>query len=116
MRVYEKLPKPLTDDELLRYGQELAAEVKRLGAIEQERKTAMAQLRAAGEATREKVVELTMLISSGYSKTEVEVLALMDTPVPGTKRIIRVDTNETVREEPMTDAERQDNFGFMREV
>jgi len=115
-RTYEKLPRPLTDEEVIEAGHELARQIRRLAEIEQERKAFLAQLRAEHLAVREQTAELTMALNNGWREADVEVLAMMDTPSPGTKTIIRLDTNTEVRTVPMTDAERQDNFGFMREA
>ena len=115
-RRYETVRDPLSEEEIRKAGETLAAVEKELQAAREERKATVAEIAGRMNSCAKRIAELSDLITSGYFSHEVEVLVAMDTPTPGMKRVIRVDKTgpeATVREEPMTFLERQGSLNFM---
>ncbi len=111
-RLYESIKYTFGQDEIRGLGEGLAREAQTVFDLKAQKKSVMAALNAQIEAANNRVADLTTKINNGYEMREVECMALMEMPRAGMKRIIRVDTNETVREEAMTLAEMQQGFGF----
>lgn len=111
-RKYESLPCPLTEAELILLGDELAREVQALVALKDERKMKVAEIAARTNASEKRIKEISRAIALKTVDREVEVMVLTETPRPGMKRVVRLDTNGTVREELMTIQEMQGSFGF----
>jgi len=111
-RQYEDLRYPFTEQELLVMGQHLAALKQEQNKVRDQKKAAVAIFAGSLNELEKQMGELSQKIASGYELRPTEVMVLFDTPRVGAKRIIRIDTNETVREEPMTHSEMQGSFGF----
>jgi len=111
-RLYESIKYTFGQDEIRVLGEGLAREAQTVFDLKAQKKSVVASLSASIEAASNRVADLTTKINNGYELREVECLAMMETPRPGMKRIIRLDTNETVREEAMTMQEMQRDFGF----
>jgi hypothetical protein len=111
-RMYESIKYTFGPTEIRELGEGLAREAQCVFDLKAQKKSVMASLTASIEAANKRVADLTTKINNGYELREVECLAMMETPRPGMKRIIRLDTNETVREEAMTMNEMQQGFGF----
>jgi hypothetical protein len=116
-RTYEDLRYPFTPDELRDLGLQLAAREQDRIDAEAEKKSTNATFNARIGDLDKEIAELTRKVNTGYEMRPVEVFALFDTPVIGTKRIVRADKaagdpEATLREEPMTLHERQSSFGF----
>ena len=111
-RLYEAIKYTFNNSEIRELGEGLARENQTVIDLKAQKKAVTAEMGAQVEAANKRVADLSTKINNGYELREVECLALMETPRAGMKRIIRIDTNETVREEAMTMAEMQRNFGF----
>jgi hypothetical protein len=111
-RLYEDLRYPFTPDELRDLGLQLAAREQDRIDAEAAKKSATATFNAQIGDLDKEIAELTRKVNTGYEMRPVEVMAVFDTPAIGMKRIVRMDNNETLREEPMTLHERQSSFGF----
>jgi hypothetical protein len=111
-RTFEALKYAFKPDELRELGEALARETGNVGTLEDQKKAATAELSAQIKQARRRCDELAEKINNGYELREVECMSMLETPRPGMKRVIRLDTNETVRDEPMTSAEMQSSFGF----
>lgn len=111
-RLYESIKYTFSNTEIRELGEGLAREAQTVFDLKAEKKSLSAALTAKVEAANNRVADLTTKINNGYELREVECLVLMETPRAGMKRIIRIDNNETVREEAMTMAEMQRGFGF----
>jgi hypothetical protein len=111
-RLYESIKYTFDKNEIRELGEGLAREAQTVFDLKAQKKSVVASLGASIEAANNRVADLTTKINNGYELREVECLALMETPRAGMKRIVRLDNNETVREEAMTMAEMQQNFGF----
>lgn len=111
-RQYESVRRYFGEAELAAMHDEL---VQAVGLVKDLRaqKTDVVATMGAGIKTAEKAVwDVQEKLATGYEVIEAEVIAVMDTPSPGMKRIVRVDTNEALRDEPMTLREKQTSFGF----
>lgn len=114
-RQYESIRYTFNADELQELGGALAREEAMLRDLRIRKANVSAELAAQIKATDKRVGDLADKVNAGYEFREVECLAIMEDPRPGQKRIIRIDTNDTIRVEPMTMAEMQGNFGFKEE-
>lgn len=102
----------LTPKELQQKGQEMASAVIQYDEYEAEKKAIANDL---GGKMKELHGTLSALAKITRRKTQVrsvECEVHLNTPEDGTKRIIRTDTRETIKEMPMTVAERQTSFAF----
>jgi hypothetical protein len=115
MRIYESFRYDFTAEEKQQLGQQLALEVTSLADNDRQKKEAAAHFAAKHKAIESNCFELSAKLTNGYEMRQFEVMVMLDTPRPGWKRIIRVDSNEAVRDEPMTFAEMQRNLGFEEE-
>ena len=111
-RLYESIKYTFGSTEIRELGESLAREAQTVFDLKAQKKSTNAAMGASIEAANNRVADLTTKINNGYEMREVECLAMLETPRAGMKRIIRLDTNETVREEAMTMQEMQQNFGF----
>jgi hypothetical protein len=111
-RLYESVKYVFTRVEITELGEALAREAQTVFDLRDQKKTMTAELGAAIKSAEGRVGALTDKINFGFEMREVECMVLMETPRPGMKRIYRVDTQETLREEPMTAQEMQGAFGF----
>lgn len=114
-RTFESIKYSFTADELLELGEVLARETAGVFDLEKKKAARAAEISAQLKQANRRCEDLAAKINNGYELREVECFALLEVPRPGMKRIIRADTNETVREEPMTMQEMQTSFGFKEE-
>lgn len=111
-RQYESLRRYFTDTELATMHEQLVLEVGNVKELRATKTQTNATINAEIKSAEKNVWDLQEKLSTGFETLDVEVIAIMDSPAPGQKKIIRVDTNETIRTEPMTAKERQSSFGF----
>jgi hypothetical protein len=111
-RQYESLKYVFNANELRDLGEQLAREAQRVFDLEAEKKATTASYGASIKAANNRVADLAEKMNNGYELRDVECMVMLEDPRPGQKRIIRLDTNETVRVEPMTMGEMQNSFGF----
>lgn len=111
-RLYESIRYVFTPDEIRELGEALAREAQTVFDLRAKKSTTAAAFGAQIKDADQRVADLTDRINNGYEMREVECMTLMETPRPGMKRIIRIDTNEAIRDEAMTAAEMQRSFGF----
>ncbi len=111
-RQYESIKFTFGSDDLRELGQTLAREAQVVYDLEKRKKEMDAEMAAQIKAANGRVQDLTTKINNGYELREIEVLVLFDEPKSGMKRVVRIDTNEIVREEAMTLEEKQRGFGF----
>jgi hypothetical protein len=112
MRLYEAVKYTFSLDEIRELGEALAREAQNVFDLRERKSSVVAELSALIKQANGRVAELTNRINNGYELREVECMVMLETPRPGMKRIIRVDNNEPLRDEPMTAAEMQGSFGF----
>lgn len=111
-RQYESVKFTFSSEDLLEMGQQLAREAQGVYDLEKKKKEYDAEISASIKAANGRVQTLTTKVNNGYEMREVEVLVMYDEPKAGMKRVVRVDTNSIIREEPMTVDEMQRGFGF----
>jgi hypothetical protein len=102
----------LTADELYRAGQDLAAATREAIASETEKKAAQAGYKARTEEAQARAAALSLKITQGYEMRDLDCVVYFSMPRAGMKQIVRPDTGEVVREEPMTEKELQAGFDF----
>jgi hypothetical protein len=111
-RLYESIKYVFAEKEVLALGEALAREAQTVFDLRAQKASTMAALAGSIKQAEGRVGELTDKINNGYELREVECMVMLEVPRPGMKRVIRIDTNETVREEAMTTQEMQASFGF----
>jgi hypothetical protein len=97
----------LTEEELREKGQQMASKVIQYNEYEAEKKEIASDL---GAKMKDLHAELTVLAKATRSQEEtrpVECEVLFDVPEVGTKRIVKKDTMEVLKELAMTAEERQ---------
>lgn len=111
-RLYEAIKYTFDETEIRLLGESLARESQTVFDLREQKASVAAEFAGKIKTGEGRLGELTTKINNGYELREVECLVLLETPRPGLKRIVRIDTNEMVREEAMTMQEMQGNFGF----
>ena len=111
-RLHEQLKYTFSADEQRELGAALAREAQGIYDLRAEKTEATAAITARIKSAEKRAADLTVKINNGYELREVEVMHMLEEPRPGMKRIIRADTGEHLRDEPMTAAEMQSSFGF----
>lgn len=111
-RQYESVRRYFNETEIAEMHESLVQSVGTVKELRAEKAQTNTTMNAAIKGAEKEVWDVQEKLANGYEVVDTEVIAVMDTPMPGQKRIIRIDTNETVREEPMTAREKQGSFGF----
>lgn len=111
-RQYEAIKFTYGSTDLQEMGAKLARENQNVYDLEARKKEIDADLASQIKAANGRVSDITTRLNNGYEMREVEVMVLYDTPRAGLKRVLRIDTNEALREEAMTLAEMQRGFAF----
>lgn len=111
-RQYESIKYTFDPTEIRELGESLARETQTVTDLRAQKTSSAAALGAAIKSAEKRTSDLSQRINNGYELREVECMVLLEVPRPGMKRVIRIDTNETVREEAMTVAEMQSGFDF----
>lgn len=100
----------LDDAEMLVRGQMLGAVVAEIEVVEVQKSDAMKAFTDQLKALSQQRSKLGGIIRRKAETRMVNCDVQFHTPVPGTKRVTRLDTGEFVRDEPMTAAEHQGNL------
>ena len=111
-RQYESVRRYFSEVELTAMHEALVQSVGDVKNLRSEKTQANTVINANIKGTEKAVFDLQEKLANGYEVIDVEVIAIMDTPAPGQKQILRVDTNAVIRTEPMTVRQRQPSFGF----
>ena len=111
-RQYESLRRYFEPKEIADMHEQLVQAVGEVKDLRTQKAQSTTTISAAIKTAETNVFSLQEKLVTGYETVDVEVIAVMDTPRPGMKKILRVDTNEVLREEPMSARERQQSFGF----
>ena len=111
-RAYETVQRRFTEIERRQLGETLARTVQELVDNKSARVAAVADFQAKHKALENEAIRLTGCVNRGFEEIEAEVMTMYDRPRHGQKQILRVDTNEVLRTEPMTPRELQGSFGF----
>ena len=111
-RAVENCKCNLTAAEIRQAGEDLARATRDAIACETEKKEVVAAYKARAEHAQGRCASLSLKITQGYEMRDIECVVYYGTPRQGFKQVIRPDTGETIREEPMTPAEMQSVFDF----
>ena len=111
-RLTERVRYKFTDDELRDLGVQLAREQQGVDTLRDEKAETTAAVNARIKEAERRVSEMAVKVTNGYDWIDVEIMQMLDEPRAGMKRIMRTDTGEHLRDEPMTAAEKQTSFGF----
>jgi hypothetical protein len=111
-RIFEQAPYRFTEEELKQLSQELARATNEYSELKNHKATLMADLTSQLKSIAGRMMELALRISTGEEMRPVECLIVLDTPKPGMKQYIRIDNNEPLRSEPMSEQEQQQSFAF----
>lgn len=104
----------LDERELAEVAQRLGLTTLRIDEVEAARAEVSKGYREQLSGLRESARKLSKVLGDRAEVRPVECFVMFHTPVQGTKRIVRKDTGEVHREEPMTALECQQNL-FDRE-
>jgi hypothetical protein len=111
-RIYESIKYIFGGDEMRELGEALARETQTVYDFRAQKANAVSSLGASIKSAEKRAADLTSKINQGFELREVECMVLLETPRPGMKRLVRMDNNAHVRDEPMSLAEMQASFGF----
>ncbi len=103
----EYLKYQYTDAEIADAARDLASANRKRASLEQRKKEVDSAIKAEIEAENSVIARLSSLIGTGYEYRDIEVRIELDTPEPGKKRVVRLDTGEEVAVKVMTDHDRQ---------
>lgn len=110
MKKTEFLKYTFTEAELKEKSTQLALECRNLEEVENEKKQVVADFKSKIEGHNATISRLSNHINSGYEYKNVECEVKMNTPKNGKKTTIRLDTNEKLRVEDMTQEEKQEKI------
>jgi hypothetical protein len=114
-RMYRDCKYTFTVSEIRELGRDMAKEAAGLYDTRSLKATTTAEFASRIKASEKRIADLAERINSGFELRPVEVIAIMDSPRAGRKSIVRTDNQETVEEEPMTEAEQQASFSFAQD-
>jgi hypothetical protein len=104
------LPVQFTPEELNERRDEIASAMLEYDRVEAQKKIAAKEYAAVLKTLRTDMSRLARQINRGGEERDVECTLTFHDPEPGFKTITRLDTGEVVRQEPMTDDEKQENL------
>ena len=96
-----------TDAEIAETAKQLARANYKRTSLEQQKKEVDSALKGEIEAENSVIQRLSNCINTGHEYRNIECRIELDTPEPGKKRVVRLDTGEEVSVRLMTDADRQ---------
>lgn len=108
--IKEYLRYEFTEEELRQKSKDLARSVQLQTAAQEEQKAAQAQFKERIESQVANIGRLSRDINGGWEMRNIDCLVQFHTPTIATKRIIRQDTGEVVRECAMEKHELQENL------
>ena len=106
-RQTEEVRRDFTEPEIARMHEQLVVAVGTVRSLREQKVQATGLINQQIKASELEVWGLQSKLETGYEMIEVETFDLMDVPKAGWKTIVRADTNEHLREIPMSPRERQ---------
>jgi len=103
----QQLRVQLTDKEITALARDLADTQNKQDQEHENKKRGLAELNARLKALSAESSRLAIMVTSGYTFKEVECAQYFDWPKKGRKSTFRLDTEECLTEEEMTQADRQ---------
>jgi hypothetical protein len=104
----------LTGDEIQERAQQLGNALSEYDRVDADKKEAMKEYAESLKEISGRMRRLSGIIRNRTEQRIVKCIVTFHTPVAGTKRIVRLDTGELVREEAMTMAESARQGRWMR--
>lgn len=111
----EMLRVPLTDEEMLQMGRDLAAKQQDLKQLEDDKKSIAAEFAAKITGIEGQISITANKLRQGYENRSVRCLTVFDQPTSGKKTTYRLDTMEAIETRAMLDEEKQRVMQFMQE-
>lgn len=108
----ETLRYEFSDAEINELAKEQAQKLKDRATTVEEKKRIASQYKSRIEILDGEIERITDCVNSGYEMRPVECVIHFNDPEPGQKRIVRTDTEVTVRLEKMTELEKQVQIDF----
>lgn len=99
-----------TDQEKLELGKRLGEKTNAICQLEDEKSRATKDYGARIKTVENEVAGLSQRVREGYEFRDTECRVIFDTPEPGKKTVIRLDTKEQVSIDAMTNEEKQTSF------
>lgn len=109
-KVSEFLKYEFTEEETRQKSKQLALAVQQQTTAQEEQKAAAAQFKERIEGCASQIGRLSREINTGWEMRTIECDVFFHVPTQGMKRIMRPDTGEIVREEPMLSHELQEEL------
>jgi len=109
MKTTRQLPVDLNEEEIADRGRAMAKSVSEKAGLQEEKKSATADINAKIKACGEVIRKLSEIISGGKEDREVSCEVKKDFD-SNTVTVVRDDTGEVVEERPLTVDERQENM------
>lgn len=109
-KVTEFLRYNFSEDELRQKSKDLALSVTRQARTQEEQKAAQAQFKQRIETEQAEIGRLSNNINMGWEMRNIDCIVEYHKPAQGTKRIVRLDTGEVVRESAMSAHELQEEL------
>ena len=100
----------LTVDEVAMYGRQLAGVAESYDEVEERKADVAKDFKEQLQNLRGEIRRLARLVRTKKEKRTVSCGIAFHTPAVGAKTIVRIDTGEIVREEPMTEVEMQERL------
>ena len=110
--VTEYLKYKFSEKELREKSEKLAQDCREKRETEEAKKQITSDLKAKIDAFDASISQISNHINSGYEFRYIECDVHLNDPDPGFKSIVRKDTFEVVKVEPMTAAELQEELDF----
>lgn len=114
-RIELELPCSLTDEEIQSRGRMLGETIWTIDDTNAARTASMKEFKEKLVGLNEQQRKLARIISNRVETRMVRCAIQFHAPCEGMKRVVRMDTGEMVREEPMTDSEKQLNLFAARQ-
>lgn len=114
-RTTRLLPVTLTKDDRLKYGQEMADSNETKDRLEQQASEVNKDFKAKIAAQVSRMGSLSSVLRAGYEFKEIPCLVFLDAPKPGSKQIVRTDTDDVIETMEMTESEKQSVMEFMEQ-
>lgn len=99
-----------TDPEKLELGKRLGEKTNQICQLDDEKSRATKDYGARIKTVENEVAGLSQRVREGYEFRDTECRVLFDTPEPGKKTVIRLDTKQQVSIDQMTTEEKQTSF------
>jgi predicted kinase len=101
----------LTQEELLQHGDELAAALDRLRQVQEESTSVKQEFKARETALEAEIAREQILVRNKYQHRLVDCNLIINYTTQQAT-LIRLDTEETIKERPLSEEEKQMDLGF----